>query len=82
MTSITWTHREGTKGESWNPITGCTRVSPGCENCYAETLSHRAPGPLADGQGRKKRDGALARLDGRLHTEWPRLGRAGYEEAG
>ena len=41
MTTIGWTHREGTKGESWNPITGCTRVSPGCENCYAETLSHR-----------------------------------------
>lgn len=41
MTTIEWTHREGTKGESWNPVTGCTRVSPGCEICYAETLSHR-----------------------------------------
>ena len=24
---------------TWNPITGCSRVSPGCENCYAERLS-------------------------------------------
>lgn len=41
MTKIEWTHREGTKGESWNPVTGCTTVSEGCRNCYAETLSHR-----------------------------------------
>ena len=41
MTTIGWTHRPETRGESWNPITGCTRVSPGCEMCYAETLSHR-----------------------------------------
>ena len=26
---------------TWNPSTGCTKVSPGCKNCYAETLSHR-----------------------------------------
>jgi len=26
---------------TWNPITGCTRVSPGCEICYAERFSHR-----------------------------------------
>lgn len=25
----------------WNPVTGCSKVSPGCENCYAEKLSHR-----------------------------------------
>ncbi len=24
---------------TWNPLTGCRRVSPGCENCYAERLS-------------------------------------------
>lgn len=24
---------------TWNPLTGCQRVSPGCENCYAERLS-------------------------------------------
>lgn len=26
---------------SWNPTTGCTKVSAGCTNCYAETLSLR-----------------------------------------
>ena len=26
---------------TWNPVTGCTKVSAGCDNCYAETLSHR-----------------------------------------
>ncbi len=26
---------------TWNPSTGCTKVSPGCKNCYAERLSHR-----------------------------------------
>lgn len=31
-TSISWTDR------SWNPTTGCTRVSAGCDHCYAFTL--------------------------------------------
>jgi protein gp37 len=26
---------------TWNPVTGCTKISPGCKNCYAERLSHR-----------------------------------------
>ena len=30
MTKIEWTD------ESWNPVTGCTKCSPGCANCYAE----------------------------------------------
>ncbi|MBA3010021.1 MAG: phage Gp37/Gp68 family protein [Proteobacteria bacterium] len=24
---------------SWNPITGCTKISPGCKNCYAEKVT-------------------------------------------
>ncbi len=32
---IEWTE------ETWNPVTGCTKVSPGCENCYAERLANR-----------------------------------------
>ena len=35
QTSIEWTEL------SWNPTTGCTKVSPGCENCYAETMARR-----------------------------------------
>lgn len=37
-TSISWTHHPGYHGATWNPVTGCTRVSPGCDNCYAFTL--------------------------------------------
>jgi len=31
--AIEWTEA------TWNPITGCTRVSEGCTNCYAEQLA-------------------------------------------
>lgn len=40
-TAIGWTHVPGYKGETWNPTTGCTRVSPGCDHCYAFTLHDR-----------------------------------------
>jgi len=26
---------------TWNPVTGCTKVSPGCKNCYAENMAKR-----------------------------------------
>lgn len=26
---------------TWNPVTGCTKISPGCKNCYAERLAKR-----------------------------------------
>ena len=34
-TAIEWTEK------TWNPVTGCTKVSPGCKHCYAETLTRR-----------------------------------------
>lgn len=34
-TKISWT------GRTWNPVTGCDRISPGCDNCYALTLAGR-----------------------------------------
>jgi protein gp37 len=33
--SIEWTEH------TWNPTTGCTKVSPGCKNCYAEVMARR-----------------------------------------
>ncbi len=39
--AIEWLWPSGYTGMAWNPITGCTKVSPGCANCYAETLSIR-----------------------------------------
>lgn len=38
---IEWLWPPGYKGEAWNPITGCTKVSPGCANCYAERMAIR-----------------------------------------
>ena len=29
---------------TWNPIRGCTKVSPGCAHCYAETFAERFRG--------------------------------------
>lgn len=36
--SIEWTDA------TWNPVTGCTKVSPGCKNCYAEVFAERFRG--------------------------------------
>lgn len=33
--AIEWTEA------TWNPVTGCTKISPGCDNCYAERLALR-----------------------------------------
>jgi protein gp37 len=37
-TSIEWTDM------TWNPVTGCTKISAGCDNCYAERFSERFRG--------------------------------------
>ncbi|HEV2071064.1 MAG TPA: phage Gp37/Gp68 family protein [Acidimicrobiales bacterium] len=47
-TAIEWT------GETWNPTTGCDRVSEGCSACYALTLAGRLK---AMGQAKYQRDG-------------------------
>jgi protein gp37 len=46
-TAIEWTER------SWNPIVGCTVVSPGCTNCYAMKMADRleAMAPKPNGEG-------------------------------
>src|SRR4051812_6223723 len=38
VSSIEWTDA------TWNPTTGCKKVSPGCKNCYAEKFSERFRG--------------------------------------
>ncbi len=40
---IQWLWPPGHKGETWNPVSGCTKVSPGCANCYAESFLKRFP---------------------------------------
>lgn len=38
---IEWLHRPGKASRTYNPINGCTRISPGCINCYAEQMASR-----------------------------------------
>jgi len=33
--AIEWTE------STWNPVTGCTKISPGCTHCYAERMAER-----------------------------------------
>lgn len=35
QSSIEWTD------STWNPVTGCTKISPGCKHCYAEKFAER-----------------------------------------
>lgn len=39
-TTIEWTD------ETWNPVTGCQKVSPGCKHCYAEKFAERFRGTV------------------------------------
>lgn len=38
LTSIEWTDA------TWNPVRGCTKISPGCKHCYAKTFAERFRG--------------------------------------
>jgi protein gp37 len=42
-TGIEWTDK------TWNPSTGCNKVSPGCTHCYAEALTKRFPNNFKNG---------------------------------
>lgn len=35
QSGIEWTQH------TWNPIRGCTKISAGCQNCYAENMAKR-----------------------------------------
>jgi protein gp37 len=43
-TGIEWTKVPGYRGATWNPVRGCTKISPGCKHCYAETFAERFRG--------------------------------------
>jgi protein gp37 len=40
-TTIEWTD------ETWNPVTGCVKISPGCKHCYAERFAERFRGVVS-----------------------------------
>lgn len=46
--SIEWTHH------TFNPWWGCTKVSPACKHCYAETLAHRFGGAIWGAKAKRR----------------------------
>jgi three-Cys-motif partner protein len=66
--SIEWTEA------TWNPVTGCTKISPGCKFCYAERMAKRLE---AMGQQRYRNGFELTlqpdALDAPLHWKKPRV---------
>jgi len=58
-TGIEWTEA------TWNPVTGCTKVSAGCKNCYAERITQRFGGDFS------KIELHEGRLDWPLHHRKP-----------
>ena len=38
---------------SWNPVTGCSKISAGCSNCYAATICPPAAGDGAETVSRR-----------------------------
>lgn len=68
--SIEWTDT------TWNPIGGCRRVSPGCENCYAEKIAWRFKGEGQPFEGLVKETSMGPRWSGkvivrRAQLAWP-----------
>jgi protein gp37 len=60
-TTIEWTDA------TWNPLRGCTRVSEGCRNCYAEVMAARFSDPGQWGQGLAQR---IALPGGAIDHRW------------
>ena len=66
--NIEWTD------ETWNPVTGCTRVSPGCDHCYMYTLYPRLTAMAVPGYETTPDDVRLLwdRLEAPLNWKKPR----------
>lgn len=75
--SIEWTQ------STWNPIVGCTKVSAGCANCYAERMAKRLSAMSQAARQRGDRPGRLAsyeqvvdrrgRWNGEVFLDWDAL---------
>ncbi|MDP3236781.1 MAG: phage Gp37/Gp68 family protein [Myxococcales bacterium] len=61
-TSIEWTET------TWNPVRGCSRVSPGCMNCYAERMAHRFSGAGLPYEGLTRATSTGPRWTGQVRT--------------
>ncbi len=58
-TSIEWTDA------TWNPVAGCTVLSPGCTNCYAMRMAARL-----EAMGMEKYRGLTRKSGGRAKLDW------------
>ena len=67
-TGIEWTDA------TWNPVRGCTRVSPGCVNCYAEIMAARFSKPKQWGHGFANMKGGDHRWTGKVTLIESQLG--------
>lgn len=72
-TRIEWTQGpDGTPGATWNPVTGCSVVSPGCTNCYAMRLAGTRLRHLQSRAGltRATKAGPVWTGEVRLNEQW------------
>ena len=75
-TKIEWAERV------WNPVRGCSRVSEGCRNCYAERLAARFSRPLVQDQTGEYAGGDPFAGFARMTREGPRwTGREGWRRS-
>jgi len=59
---------------TWNPIAGCTIVSPGCTNCYAMRMASRLAAMGQDKyRGITRRSGGRAKWNGEVHLDFSTL---------
>src|ERR1700712_4306554 len=62
--SIEWTNA------TWNPVAGCTVLSPGCTNCYAMRMAARLDAMGAEKyKGLTRRSGGRAKWTGKVRTD-------------
>ena len=75
--TIEWTEA------TWNPVAGCTVLSPGCTNCYAMRLAHRLTAMGSEKyDGLTRISGGRAKWNGKVFLDWnaidaPRKWRSG-----
>lgn len=79
-TSIEWTRGDdGSAGSVWNPVRGCSRVSPGCGGpnheggCYAEKIAARFSGPGQPFEGFAKRTAHGGAWTGKMAVIWDQV---------
>jgi protein gp37 len=59
---------------TWNPVVGCTIVSPGCTNCYAMRLAARLEAMGQEKyQGVTRKSGGRAKWNGQIHLDFSSL---------